>query len=72
MAQNCKILPVAKVVQDTGEVFSHEKQKHKALQNMTFLHFFLFGGSFLPSWIRIRIQPTKNNADSFDQNSTTH
>ncbi len=31
------------------------KRKHPALLNMKFLNFFCFSGSFLPSWIRIRI-----------------
>jgi hypothetical protein len=31
------------------------KTEHPALKNMKFLNFFYFGGSFLPSWIRIRI-----------------
>ncbi len=35
------------------------KRENPALQNMKFLHFYLFLGSFLPSWIRI--QPTKNS-----------
>ncbi len=29
------------------------KRKHPAIQNMKFLYFFFFCGSFLPSWIRL-------------------
>ncbi len=39
------------------------KSKRLALQNMKFIKFFYFCRSFLPSWIQIRIQPTKINAD---------
>jgi hypothetical protein len=35
-------------------------REHPALQNLKFLH---YCGSFLPSWIRIRFQPTKMNVD---------
>ncbi len=31
------------------------KREHPALQNIKFLNFFYFCGSYLPSWIRIRI-----------------
>jgi hypothetical protein len=31
------------------------KREYPTLQNMKFLNFFYFCGSFLPSWIRIRI-----------------
>jgi hypothetical protein len=41
------------------------KREHPALQNMKFINFFYFCGSFLPSWIRIRIQPNKINADPY-------
>ncbi len=34
------------------------KREHPALQNMKLLNFFYFCGSFLPSWIRIRIPNT--------------
>jgi hypothetical protein len=33
-----------------------ESMRHYKVQNMKFLNFFYFCGSFLPSWIRIRIQ----------------
>jgi hypothetical protein len=36
------------------------KREHLALQNLNNLH---FCGSFWPSWFRIRIQPTKMNAN---------
>jgi hypothetical protein len=48
--------------QATGEAFGPQ---HPALQNMKFLNDFeSFNcfGPFLPSWIRVRIQPTKINA----------
>ena len=32
------------------------KREHPALQKMKILSFFLFFGSFFPSWIRIRIR----------------
>jgi hypothetical protein len=35
------------------------KREHPALQNMKIMIFFYFCGSFLPSWIRIRIQQLK-------------
>jgi hypothetical protein len=40
--------------QATGEVISPQRE-HPALQNMKICSFFLFGGSFLSSWIPIRI-----------------
>ncbi len=43
------------------EKLSALKREHLAFQNMTFLHF-NFLGSFLSSWIKIRIQLTKINA----------
>ncbi len=46
-----------KDVQATEESPSPQKE-HPAFENMKYLHFF-----FLPSWIRIRIQPTKIDAD---------
>ncbi len=39
------------------------KTERPGLQNMKFLNFFLFLWLFLPSWIQIRIQPTKINVD---------
>jgi hypothetical protein len=41
------------------EKLSSPKREHPALQKMKILDFFLFCGSFLPSWIRIRIQQLK-------------
>jgi hypothetical protein len=35
------------------------KREHPALQNMKIFTFFYICGSFLPSWIRIRIQQLK-------------
>jgi hypothetical protein len=40
--------------QATGEACSPQR-KHPALQNMKICSFFLFGGSFLSSWILIWI-----------------
>jgi hypothetical protein len=37
------------------------KREHSALQNLKFLPFFYFLGILLPSWIRIRVYPTKIN-----------
>ncbi len=51
-----------KDVQNTGEASSHERE-HPALLNMKFILSFLFCGSILPSWVRIRIQPTEIYAD---------
>jgi hypothetical protein len=50
------------------------KREHLAIQNMKFLYFFtffFFCGSFLPSWIRIRIQQLKINADPCGSGSAT-
>jgi hypothetical protein len=35
------------------------KREHPALQNMKILYFFYIRGTFLPSWIRIRVQQIK-------------
>jgi hypothetical protein len=47
------------------------KREHPALKNKKFLIFVYFRWSFLPSWIRIRIQPTKINADPCGSGSAT-
>jgi hypothetical protein len=46
--------------QSTGKAL---KREHAALQNMKFLIFCYFCGPIVPSWIRIRIQPTEINAN---------
>ncbi len=49
------------------------KREHPALQNRIFLNFFLLIDcrSLLLTWIRIRIQPTKINADPCKSRSRT-
>jgi hypothetical protein len=39
------------------------KREHPAAQNMKFLNFFHFCGSFLPSWIWIRIRIPNPDTD---------
>jgi hypothetical protein len=51
-----------KDVQITKEAFSSQKE-HPALQNMIFVNFFYFRGSFFPSWIRIRVPKTRLDPD---------
>ncbi len=75
MTKNAKILQRKKIqifakncylfIPRLQEEPSALKKEHPALQNIKFLfHFFLlFLGSFLPSWMRIRIQATKIHAD---------
>jgi len=54
-------LPIPRPPQSTSKLqkkHSSLKGEHPAFQNMKFLNFFYFSGSFLPSWIRIRIPNT--------------
>jgi hypothetical protein len=43
------------------------KKEHPALPNMKILYFFYFCGSFLPSWIRIRIRNLNADPDPATQ-----
>jgi hypothetical protein len=43
------------------------KREHPALQKMKILSFFSFFGSFLPSWIRIRIRNLYPDPDPASQ-----
>jgi hypothetical protein len=45
--------------QDTGEAFSPQKRTSSTSRHENSVIFFYFCGSFLPSWIRIRIQQIK-------------
>jgi len=43
------------------------KREHPARENMKILYFFYFCGSFLPSWIRVRIRTLNADPDPATQ-----
>jgi hypothetical protein len=58
LIKNCNLL-IPRPLQRTSKLQekpSAFKRKHSAIQNMNFIYFFFFRGSFFPSWIRIRIR----------------
>ena len=52
-------LGLQKDAQATGETFSHQKRTSSTSKHENSILLFFISGSFLPSWIRIRIQQLK-------------